>query len=120
MHAIGSELSVSGFLCAHASAYVGDGLVLHNHPTNNEEIISLEKFSKGKEINERVSGVDDTEGFFARVQQVLSQPRPYNVLTNNCEHTTSFVRDGKAHSGQLALAAAAVLTGIVIYVMSRE
>ena len=119
MYAIGTMFGVSEMLYTHIGRYYGNGLVFHNHWKNGAEIISLEEFSKGKSIAVLDVGVDDVSGFYRRVQQVLSNPRPYNFLTNNCEHAASFVRGGIAASPQIEFYGLAGLLAVGIYALSR-
>lgn len=120
MYAMGTMLGVKGFPFTHVGVYLGNGMIFHNHWRNNAEIISLHKFSNGKEILILENGIDDVESFLARLQQVILRPRSYNALTNNCEHTASYVRVGEAHSVQLASFVVAAFIGISIYTLATR
>lgn len=119
MYAIGTALGVKEFFYTHVGTYYGNGMVFHNHWRNGAEILSLEKFSNGKEITVLSGGVSDIYGFLARVQEVLSQKREFSLFANNCEHAVSFAREGEAYSPQLASYGLIGLVGIGAYALSR-
>ena len=118
MYAIGTLLGVRGFPITHVGVYLGNGMVFHNHWRNNAEIISLHKFSNGRNIFVLENGTVDVGSFLVRLQQVILQSRSYNALTNNCEHAASYVRVGEAHSAQLASFVVVAFIGISIWALS--
>lgn len=99
---VGSVLEIDCFWYRHNGVSVGDDRVLHNHPIRGEEIVSLARFASGKQIVQRTGGVIDQIRFRARVQAILANPKPYNLFSNNCEHTVSKVLIGVPSSPQLA------------------
>ncbi|GMU68254.1 MAG: hypothetical protein AMXMBFR37_05870 [Steroidobacteraceae bacterium] len=119
MYPIGTKLGVSELFYTHVGAYYGNGKVFHNHWKNGAEIISMEEFASGKTITVLEQGVADQYAFFIRVQQALSAPRPFNFLTNNCEHATSLVRSGVAASPQVTFYGVLGLVALGALTMSR-
>ena len=101
MYPIGTTLEVDCTFYKHVCSYLGNNRVLHNHRTRGEEVASLEVFSEGKKIFVKDGGVTNIAMFFRRVNNVLANPKPYKIFSNNCDHTVSKVRDGKASSPQL-------------------
>ena len=97
----GSLLQVTENLINHVSAYIGNGMVFQNHPKRGEEIVPVSVFARGRPVKVRESGVADPLGFQSRLQAAIADPKPYNLFTNNCEHTVSWLRTGHATSGQL-------------------
>ncbi len=102
MYPIGATLEVDCIFYKHVCSYLGNNRVLHNHRIRGEEIAFLETFSEGKKISVIDGGVTDIAIFFRRVQNIIDNPKPYKIFSNNCEHTVSKVRDGTASSPQLA------------------
>lgn len=112
-HEPGDVLRRRKGLVMHTGVSLGDGRVLHNTPRQGEHVSSLEEFRKGKRLHVSLATAETRH----RVESLdIDQlDREYNLLTNNCEHTTSRITDGKASSPQLkkvaleALAAAALM-----------
>lgn len=102
MYQVGTKLGVSEFFYTHVGRYVGNGMVFHNHWRNGAEIIPLSQFRNGKKVMVMDQGVVDRHAFLSRVQQAIKSGKPYNLLTNNCEHTASLVSTGIPSSPQLA------------------
>lgn len=120
MYPIGTKLGVSEFLYNHIGSYYGNGLVFHNHWRNGPEIVSLQDYSMGREITVLASGVDDVSAFFSRVQHTLTNPQPYSFVSNNCEHSASYVREGVASSPQFAFYGIFGLFVVGAYALSRR
>ena len=98
---IGSELSVPRSFYLHKGAYLGEGRVLHNHSERGEEVVSLDQFADGGDITVTQYGVEDVAAFFARVTETLANPRSYDFILNNCDHTVNRLRTGIAKSPQV-------------------
>ena len=115
MYPIGVKLGVREFFYTHVGRYVGDGQVFHNHWKNDAEIITFDQFAKGKEVRVLDQGVQSIEEFMRRIQHVLASGKPYNFLTNNCEHTASYVSNGVTSSPQLIFLWQFNLVGRYVY-----
>ena len=109
MYPIGSKLGVKNLLYTHVGAYMGNDMVFHNNRKNGVELIPLQQFSNGKRVTLTADGVADIDAFLGRVRYALGNPRPYNLLNYNCEHATSYVRDGVAFSSQVFFGGLALL-----------
>lgn len=119
MYPIGIKLGVSELFYTHVGRYIGNGQVIHNHWRNGTEIISLQTFANGKKVKMLDQGVQSSHEFLYRVQQVLTNRKPYHLLNNNCEHTASYIGTGTASSPQIALyGCLALLAGG--YLLSRS
>lgn len=114
MYPIGSKLGVNELFYKHVGAYCGEGMVFHNHWKNGAEIIPLQQFSNGKKVHMLDQGVQDIGEFWHRVRQLLAHRKSYNLVTNNCEHSASYVRDGVATSPQLIFFGAVSLIALGI------
>lgn len=119
MYSIGTKLGVSEFFYTHVGRYIGNGQVIHNHWRNGAEIISLEDFANGKTVKVMDQGVLSLHDFMERVKQVLCERKPYHLVSNNCEHTASYVSTGTASSPQLAFYGGMTLLAGV-YLWSRH
>jgi len=98
---IGDTLSRSrGAFTNHVGVYLGNGRVLHNTPENNPHISDFASFTNNQPVTIKNNGLNPRL-VFERVKQVLSSNLKYDLLTNNCDHTTSFVTKGYKYSGQL-------------------
>ncbi len=102
MYPIGATLEVDYMFYKHVCSYLGNNLVLHNHRDRGEEVITVDGFAEGKKIKVKAGKVPDVAMFLNRVQDVLANPKPYKIFSNNCEHTVSRVRNGVPSSPQLA------------------
>lgn len=102
MYKIGTKLGVNRLFYTHVGLYIGNGQVFHNHWRNDSEIISLQQFANGNEVEVLDQGVQSPHEFINRVRQVLASRKPYHPLNNNCEHTASYVGTGIASSPQIA------------------
>lgn len=120
MYPIGAVLEIQNFFYKHVSAYLGRGLVLQNHPVRGEEIVSLHKFSNGKKITMRSGAVRNKKLFLQRVNVIAANPKPYDVLNNNCEHTVHKAINGKPKSPQLSFAYFLIGIGIFSMVLSKN
>ena len=121
MYSIGTKLGVNKLFYTHAGRYIGNGQVFHNHWRNNSEIISLQEFANGNEVEVLDQGVQSQHEFINRVRQVLASPKPYNLLNNNCEHTASYVGTGIASSPQIAFySCLALLGGYLLWQHARS
>lgn len=100
----------------HKGVMLADGRVLHNTPRRGEHISTLDEFRRGK----RVYRVGQAGVRSARADPRLQLLRPYNLFTNNCEHTVSRLTDGRARSGQLRGWLAGASLGAVAFALTRS
>jgi len=87
---------LTGFV-HHEGVIVGANAVLHNTPAKGEHVSTLEVFADGKPIQLQRTGANP-EIIAARAQQILSQPKSYDLFRRNCQHTTSEIIRGIATS----------------------
>ncbi len=104
-------------LVMHRGVALGDGRVLHNTPLRGEHIATEAEFSAGKRIY-----VERGEpGYRTRARTHADQAaRPYNLFTNNCEHTVWRATTGRARSPQLRAALAGVAAGAIVLGLTRH
>ncbi len=114
MYQIGSELSVPKQIFKHKGVYAGNNLVFHNSPGQGEALTSMSEFAKGRPVTVEKEGVKDYQVFFTRLQKAIAAPKSYDVFQQNCEHSSSKVRTGKARSPQL-IGWTALITVLFLY-----
>lgn len=96
---------------SHVGVWLGGGRVFHNAPARGEHVSSVEEFAQGETVTVKATNAD-AASVSVRVHSRLSAPQPYDVLSNNCEHTANHVVTGKAFSPQL-VAGVVVLVALV-------
>ena len=89
-------------LVKHYGVYVGPNTVLQNTPEKGEHLISLEEFCGGKTVRMIPTGAHPAD-VMARARKILANPKKYDLVNCNCEHTASETVHGKATSPQLIL-----------------
>lgn len=98
----GALIAAPKGLVNHVGLSLGNGRVFHNNPENGEHISSIEAFSKGNPIS--VWGSLAVHEFFdalSRINHILTAPKRYDALANNCEHSLSRVLGRPIGSPQL-------------------
>ncbi|PTY07970.1 hypothetical protein DB347_07050 [Opitutaceae bacterium EW11] len=84
----------------HVGVVTAPNLVLHNTPTRGEHESSLAEFAAGSPVT--IKGrVRDMISFMHRVWRKRQNLRPYDLVSNNCEHTISALTDEQPSSPQL-------------------
>ena len=106
---IGDHISVCHGVYTHHGIDLGDGRVVHygrglqDIENAKVEIVSMEKFSGGKEVNV-VKSVKafSSEQIAWRAMSRIGE-RCYDLFDNNCEHFVNWCRSGRAISTQVAI-----------------
>ena len=119
---IGDLLQVNRGLYIHEGVFAGyqNGIpyVLTNTLERGESLYSLKEFSNGLQVQIQSSHHLNRFAIQERIQKVLLNPQPYNLLLRNCEHTVNLVLFGEAKSTQVrawtAIAGIAVIAGLII------
>jgi hypothetical protein len=102
----------------HKGVVMRDGRILHNTPFRGEHICSEAEFRDGKRLH--VSRVPLESRRRALHSADRHEPRGYNLLTNNCEHTAHRTVHGRAESPQLKSWAAGIAVGAVTFALTRH
>lgn len=83
----------------HVGIFVFNG-VLHNSPGKGEHLSTLEKFANGQ-----IPTVERTNSnprwVEKRAYEILQNPRPYDLMNRNCEHTAHDILTSRPESPQL-------------------
>lgn len=107
---IGDILYRRKSMVMHVGIYLGQDRILHNTPKGGEHQVSFLDFAQDKPVFAQFSGISP-EQLLLRAQNILAQPSHYNLLKNNCEHTTNQVLGEAAFSKQLSEIEAWALIG---------
>ncbi len=106
-------------LVQHRGVFVGGNAVLTNTPGKGEHLVTVDEFSAGERITPHRSGANPLD-VLARGRRILANPRKYDPILRNCEHTTTELTDGKAKSPSLIFVGAVAATIGVIYALTRR
>lgn len=100
----------------HVGVLVGPNTVLQNTPAKGEHLAPVPEFAAGQPIKVLPTGANPS-GVIARARRVLSNAKPYDPISRNCEHTASEVIRGYAKSPQVLffLAFAAIVLLLVAF-----
>lgn len=95
----------------HTGVYLGNGLILQNTPESGEHFVDWNGFTQGREV--RIKSMNlPAQVVIERASEILRNPKKYDSLFNNCEHTASRVTSGVARSEHVG---ALVLLGLLIF-----
>jgi hypothetical protein len=104
----------------HVGVMVAPNAILQNTPEKGEHLAALPEFAAGEQVKVVTTGADRSL-VSVRAQHVLANPKAYNPLSRNCEHTVYEVVSGVAKSPQLLLwVGVAIIVGIVAVVLLRR
>ena len=106
-------------IVTHFGVAITSDLVLQNTPEKGEHIATLQEFSAGKPVTVHRTNADPSI-VVARAQTVLARPQKYDLLQNNCEHTTTKVVQGMARSSQVAIFSTIALVGGLLLLASKR
>lgn len=118
---IGDLLSVPKLagLVSHLGIVVDTDRVLSNEPGRGEHLSTVAEFAKGRPISViRTNASPDAVQ--AQAKSILTRPRQYDPLSNNCEHTVSRALSGIARSPQLVAWLALLLAVGAVYLLARR
>jgi hypothetical protein len=121
---VGSIISRPKFPFTHRGIYLGNYLgcdqVFENTPQNGQRLVSFAEFAQGQTVSvDRQASIPIYE-LVRRIQEALAGGRPYDFLTNNCDHAVTRVADGVASSMQvLGWGLVAVVAGVVVLTSSK-
>jgi hypothetical protein len=110
----GSVISCKKGFATHLGLVLDRDLVLHNNPTKGEHLSSIAEFSGGQPV-QFVRHIVLTPLRRIRIQEIITAPKQYALLTNNCEHTLNRVIEDRSSSPQiLGVAVAALLFAVIL------
>lgn len=82
----------------HLGIYMGNSLVLHNSPVVGERCSSVQEYAAGQQIWAWRPESADRAEILRRAWDIVRNPKPYDHLTRNCEHTVFEAVEGEAKS----------------------
>ena len=102
----------------HKGMVLGDGRILHNTPFRGEHVCSEEEFRDGKRLYVSRQPLDRRRRALRAAD--AHEPRGYNLLTNNCEHTVHRHVHGRSESPQLKSWVAGLALGALTFAATRH
>lgn len=102
----------------HKGLVMADGSVLHNTPFQGERRVSMTEFAAGQRVYVEHQETDVRMRALRRAE--LHDPRGYDLLRNNCEHTVHRLSHGKPESPQLQGWIAGLGVASAAFVLTRH
>jgi len=87
-------------LTKHVGVVIGFDQVLHNTPEKGEYISTIQEFGSGFPVTVYRSGASPAV-VIVNASRILANPKEYDVLQRNCEHTATETAYGRSDSPQL-------------------
>lgn len=109
---IGDIVSVQKGPFTHVGVVVSNG-ILQNSPGSHERVVSRQEFAGGQTISIQRTNVP-VGLILQRAAKILANPKNYDTLFRNCEHTVNEVVNGSPESPQVGLAVVGVLLGAAL------
>jgi hypothetical protein len=104
----------------HQGIYLGNDRVFHNTPGRGEHVSSLQEFANGYPVSLKMAPSGNRSPLLARVYQAINNPRGYDPILNNCEHTVNRILEGTPRSRQLVGVGLFALLVAVLFVGSKS
>lgn len=104
----------------HVGIYVGNGIVFHNTPTNGEHLATVDTFATSQPLHVFISDAARRQRALIGVRSALKAPRPYSLLSNNCEHTLTRAFGLRPNSPQLGQWALIFAIGLLAVSANRS
>lgn len=103
----------------HVGLALPNGVVFHNDPVRGECVVPFAEFADGQPVTAERREFVPSEAE-ARLSARVSRPQPYDLLTNNCEHTVSSILFGKSESPQLQAVGAALFFAALVVALVKS
>jgi hypothetical protein len=104
----------------HKGVAVAPNIVLHNTPEKGEHLATLQEFSAGEPVKIHRTG-ESPASVIARSKKILANPKKYNPISRNCEHTASETIYGIAKSPLVILGVIIVIAlAVLLFIFSRR
>lgn len=84
----------------------------------NCRLTPYEEFSKGYQVSVECIPDKDRQAAVARMRELLSNPRQYDILGFNCEHAKNYVVKGLIYSLQVLVCLG--LIGLGVYALAKS
>jgi hypothetical protein len=102
----------------HVGVVSPGGRVLENDPVHGERVNSLSGFAAGKPVRVHRTNAPSGE-VVQRARSLLANPKRYDLLKRNCEHTANEVIRGRPFSPQVAVGAVGLLFITAIFLAHK-
>lgn len=117
--AVGDVLSRPKLPFVHKGVYVGNGLVVHNLPGRGEHISTLRDFANNQPVSVTPLPTHKRPVAWRKAAAVAANPRAYDAITNNCEHTVTRITENREYSSQLRWIGFAIGMGVLTAAVIR-
>ncbi|HTB22208.1 MAG TPA: hypothetical protein VK914_05840 [bacterium] len=99
---LGDRIFCWSLLKKHYGVFNGGGWVLHNMPGKGEHFVSFEEFRAGRQVFiEKKCPPEKRPKVMAALQAKAGNPKRYDLLVHNCEHTALEATEGVSASYQV-------------------
>lgn len=104
----------------HVGVVTAGGYILHNKPGLGEHVSTLADFSHGAPHKILHTPAHLRQIVVVNAARIAADPREYDALLNNCEHTVARAMGLQAHSPQLAFALTLAIGAGLLFLLSRR
>lgn len=93
---------------------------VYHQQTDGHKLVSVEEFAQDHlvTVGKRVVGWGARKAV-QTIRRLLREQRPFDFLSNNCEHATNEVVEGKHESGQIQVLVGALAIGLIALLASK-
>jgi hypothetical protein len=116
----GDKLSRPKGAFTHTGIYVGYGRVFHSTPERGPHISTFDQFAAGKLVTVHPANNADRTAILIRVRAELERQQKYDLIFNNCQHTSSKAAVGQAASEDLQAIAWISVMLMLIFLAARK
>ena len=98
---LGDLLYRSKGIVQHVGVYIGNKEVVHTTPDNGVEIINLNEFKNGQNVDVVKADPLQEHNIAARLKRLFAGDKQYRLLSKNCQHIAHSLVHGMSTSPQL-------------------
>lgn len=103
----------------HKGVALPNGWVAHIEPGSTPKMSTIEEFAGGRPVYVEKTPDEQRGAVVLRALDALSDRRPYNVLTNNCEHFVSRALTGRRESPTVDFLGKLTIFGVTVWLAAR-
>ena len=103
----------------HKGVVVGHNLVCHNTPERGEHVSTVKEFAAGQPVRVQRTGANPSD-VLTRTNKVLANPKRYDAVHRNCEHTVLEIVCGVAKSPFVLTVICLLVLGGVLWLLLRR
>jgi hypothetical protein len=103
----------------HIGVAIGNGLVCHNTPERGEHVSTIQEFAAGQPVKVQHTAANPL-GVVSRANKILANPKKYDPVHRNCEHTTFEILHGVAKSPFVLVVISLIILGGILWLLLRR